>query len=280
MEKNNENKSSLVTKKDLAWAGFKWYLLAWQCVNYERFVSLGLTSSINHILAKLYKNEDELKEALTRHLEFFNTEPYIGVVIMGIVIAMEEERALKGEEEVSAESITAVKTGLMGPMAGIGDTLNQAILMPLFLAITVSLTLDNNLGVIGPITFVIINCGVMGIETWFFTKFGYKFGKSAVSKILQNGTMDRIVTAAGIVGCAVMGGLTSNYVNLTTKLSFGSGDAVISLQTGLFDAIMPKLLPLTMVLICYALFKKNFSPIKVMLIIMASIGLLSMIGIF
>ena len=80
----SENKNSLITKKDLLWAEFKWYLLAWQCVNYERFVSLGFTNSISHILAKLYKNEDELKEALTRHMEFFNTEPYMGVVILDI----------------------------------------------------------------------------------------------------------------------------------------------------------------------------------------------------
>ena len=275
-----DNKSSLITKKDRLWASFKWYLFAWQCVNYERFVSLGFTSSINHILAKLYKDEEELKEALTRHLEFFNTEPYMGVVILGIVIAMEEERAIKGEDEVSGEAITAVKTGLMGPMAGIGDTLNQAILMPLFLAITVSLTLDANLGVIGPIMFIILNCGVMWLQTWFFSNYGYKFGKSAVSKILKNGLMDKIVVAAGIVGCAVMGGLTSSYVSLSTKLSFGAGESIVSLQSGLFDVIMPKMLPLGVVLLCYWLFKKNVSPVKVMIILAVAVGLLSVVGVF
>ena len=274
-----EMKNSLITKKDLLWASFKWYLFGWQCVNYERFVSLGFASSINHILAKLYKNEENLKEALTRHLEFFNTEPYIGVVILGITIAMEEERAMKGNDEVSKEAITAVKTGLMGPMAGIGDTLNQAILIPLFLAITVSLTLDANLGVGGPIIFVILNCGVLWLQTWFFTNYGYKFGKSAVSRILKDGLMNKIVTAAGIVGCAVMGGLTSNYVSLSTKLSFGAGDAVIHLQSDLFDVIMPKLLPLAVVLFCFALFKKNVSPVKVMLILAAGVIVLSIIGI-
>lgn len=278
--KKDEFADALISKKDLAWAAFKWYVFAWQCVNYERFVSLGLASSINHILAKLYKDKEELAEALTRHLEFFNTEPYIGVVIMGVVIAMEEERALKGDSEVSGEAITAVKTGLMGPMAGIGDTLNQAILMPLFLAITVSLTLDSNLGVAGPIAFVILNSGVMAIETWFFTKYGYILGKSAVSKMLKGGLMNKIVMAAGIVGCAVMGGLTANYVSLSTKLSFGQGDSVINLQTDLFDTIMPKLLPLLAVLLCYYLFKKNLSPVKVMFAMMVVVGLLSVINVF
>ncbi len=272
-------KDSLITKKDLIWASVKWYLFAWQCVNYERYVSLGLTSSINHILAKLYKTKEELADALTRHMEFFNTEPYIGVVILGITVAMEEERAKKGEEAVSGEAITAVKTGLMGPLAGIGDTLNQAILYPLFLAIGISLTIDNNMGLAGPIVYCLLCCGVMALECWYFTKFGYRFGKDAVSKILQGGMMDKLVTAAGIVGCSVMGALTATYVSLTTKLSFGTGDSVISLQADLFDAIMPKLLPLGVVLLCYWLFKKNLSPVKVMLIMMAVVAVLAVIGI-
>ena len=110
MDKKLTMKESLITKKDLLWAAVKWYLFAWQCVNYERFVSLGLTSSINHILAKLYKTKEELAEALTRHMEFFNTEPYIGVVILGIVVAMEEQRAVSGEDAVPGAAITAVKT--------------------------------------------------------------------------------------------------------------------------------------------------------------------------
>ncbi len=272
-------KNSLITKKDLLWAAAKWYLFAWQCVNYERFVSLGLTSSINHILAKLYKTKEELADALTRHMEFFNTEPYIGVVIMGIVIAMEEERSVKGDDEVSGDAITAVKTGLMGPLAGIGDTLNQGILYPLFLAIGVGLTLDNNMGLLGPLVFVILICGSMWAECWYFARFGYRFGKDAVGKILQGGLMDKMVNAAGIVGCSVMGALTASYVSLTTKLSFGTGDAVISLQTDLFDAIMPKLLPLGVVMLCYWLFKKNLSPVKVMLVMMAVVAVLAIVGI-
>ena len=278
-KKESMFKNALITKKDLAWAAVKWYVFAWQCVNYERFVSLGLTSSINHILAKLYKTKEELAEALTRHMEFFNTEPYIGVVILGIVIAMEEERATKGDDVVSGEAITAVKTGLMGPLAGIGDTLNQGILYPLFLAIGVGLTLDNNMGLIGPLVFVVLIIGAMWLECWYFIKFGYRFGKDAVGKILDGGLMDKMVNAAGIVGCSVMGALTASYVNLTTKLQFGTGDAIISLQTDLFDAIMPKLLPLGIVLFCYWLFKKNFSPVKVMLVMMAVVAVLAIIGI-
>lgn len=267
-----------VSKKELLWATFKWYIFAWQCVNYERFVSLGFASSINHILAKLYKNEEELKEALTRHMEFFNTEPYMGVVILGIVVAMEEERANKGDEEVPAESITTVKTGLMGPLAGIGDTINQSILYPLFLAIGCGLTLDNNLGLIGPLVFVILSVGSQWLEAWYFSNLGYRFGRDAVTKILAGGLMDKIIHAAGIVGCMVMGALTVNYVSLSTKITFGTGDAVIALQSQL-DSILPKMLPLLVVLLCTRLFKKGSTPTKVMAILIILAVALSLLGI-
>lgn len=102
---------SIVTKKDLLYAWFKWFIFSHCCINYERFESLGFTNAISHILAKLYPSKEDLSEALERHQEFFNTEPYIGIVIMGISVAMEEQRAKDGS--VSGEAITAVKTGLM-----------------------------------------------------------------------------------------------------------------------------------------------------------------------
>lgn len=101
-----------------------------------------------------------------------------------------------------------------------------------------------------------------------------------MGKILQGGLMDKLVNAAGIVGCCVMGALTASYVNISTKLAFGTGDNIISLQTDLFDAIMPKLLSLLVVLLCFKLFKKNLSPVKVMLIMMVAVGVLAAVGIF
>ena len=75
---------SIVTKKDLLYAWFKWFIFSHCCINYERFESLGFTNAISHILAKLYPSKEDLSEALERHQEFFNTEPYIGIVIMGV----------------------------------------------------------------------------------------------------------------------------------------------------------------------------------------------------
>lgn len=219
---------SIVTKKDLLYAWFKWFIFSHCCINYERFESLGFTNAISHILAKLYPSKEDLSEALERHQEFFNTEPYIGIVIMGISVAMEEQRAKDGS--VSGEAITAVKTGLMGPLAGIGDTLNQAIIYPILLAFSVALVLENNLGVAGVVIYCVLVVAAMAVQSIYFVNYGYRLGKDAVSKILKGGLMDRIVHAAGIVGCGVLGALTATYVSLSTTLTYGSGEQAISLR--------------------------------------------------
>lgn len=268
---------SIVTKKDLLYAWFKWFIFSHCCINYERFESLGFTNAISHILAKLYPSKEDLSEALERHQEFFNTEPYIGIVIMGISVAMEEQRAKDGS--VSGEAITAVKTGLMGPLAGIGDTLNQAIIYPILLAFSVALVLENNLGVAGVVIYCLLVVAAMAAQSIYFVNYGYRLGKDAVSKILKGGLMDRIVHAAGIVGCGVLGALTATYVSLSTTLTYGSGEQAISLQADFLDQLMPKMLPLAVTLVCFWLVKKGKGAIKIMGILAVGVVALSLLHI-
>ena len=268
---------SIVTRRDLLYAWFKWFVFSHCCINYERFESLGFTNAISHILAKLYPSKEELSEALERHQEFFNTEPYIGIVIMGISVAMEEQRAKDGS--VSGEAITAVKTGLMGPLAGIGDTLNQAIIYPILLAFSVALVLENNLGVAGVVIYCVLVVAAMAAQSIYFVNYGYRLGKDAVSKILRGGLMDRIVHAAGIVGCGVLGALTATYVSLSTTLPYGSGEQAISLQADFLDQLMPKMLPLAVTLVCFWLVKKGKGAIKIMGILAVGVVALSLLHI-
>ena len=268
---------SIVTKKDLLYAWFKWFIFSHCCINYERFESLGFTNAISHILAKLYPSKEDLSEALERHQEFFNTEPYIGIVIMGISVAMEEQRAKDGS--VSGEAITAVKTGLMGPLAGIGDTLNQAIIYPILLAFSVALVLENNLGVAGVVIYCVLVVAAMAAQSIYFVNYGYRLGKDDVSIILKGGLMDRIVHAAGIVGCGVLGALTATYVSLSTTLTYGSGEQAISLQADFLDQLMPKMLPLAVTLVCFWLVKKGKGAIKIMGILAVGVVALSLLHI-
>ncbi|MGH2162296.1 PTS system mannose/fructose/sorbose family transporter subunit IID, partial [Enterococcus faecalis] len=73
------------------------------------------------------------REALERHLNFFNTEATVGASIQAIAIAMEEEKS--NAAAISDTAITSIKTGLMGPLAAIGDSIIWAALMPLIISI-------------------------------------------------------------------------------------------------------------------------------------------------
>ena len=122
-------KKSKITKKELFRAYNKWYWLCEVSHCYDRLQSLSFCASIQNTLRKLYPNDEEYQEALLRHLQFFNTEGTIGSVIHGITMSLEEEKA--ANKEISGEMIIALKTGLMGPVAGIGDTLIWGTLKPM-----------------------------------------------------------------------------------------------------------------------------------------------------
>lgn len=278
-EVTTDQKNGILTKRDVMLAWIKMFMFQFQCANYERFHNLGFTNAITHILAKLYKSKEELAEALTRNMEFYNNEAYVGHVLLGICIAMEEERAIEGDEKVPAEAISSVKAGLMGPLAGIGDTVNQGIVNTLIFAICVSLTLDAGFGAWGALIAAILMLGYALGESFILINMGYKFGRTAVSKILEGGLMNEVITAAGIVGCCVMGALTASYVSVSTPLTIGSGEGAVAIQTALLDVLCPKLLSLLIVLGCYKLYKKNLSPLVVMLILMAAVVVLSLVGI-
>ena len=125
--------SSRLIKNDIRKAWLIYYLGAELSSSYERLQSLIFCASMTPIIKKLYHTKEEQAEALKRHLNFFNTEATFGSMIQGIAIAMEEQKSLG--ENISDSSITGIKTGLMGPLAGIGDSIIWAAIMPLLIAL-------------------------------------------------------------------------------------------------------------------------------------------------
>lgn len=259
-------KKGLLTKADVRKSYWLWQFFSHANYNYERMQGGSFAMAMAPIIKKLYKNDEEgIKNGLKRHLVFFNTDPNIGSVIHGITIAMEEERA-EGAD-ISDEVINATKVGLMGPMAGIGDTVVQGIVIPLVVALGISFGVDGNL--FGPLL-VLFGLPMILIAIAYNSWMrGYSLGRNAVTSILAGGKMKRIINAACILGCTVMGGLISQYVSLSTAIKFNIGDSAFDLQTGLFDAIMPSLLPLALTLGVYGIIRKGkISVLKLMVIIM------------
>ena len=189
---------------------------------------------------------------------------------MRIIPAMEEKREDKN-------LINSIKVALMGPLAGLGDSLVWFTAIPILAGIGISFAMNGN--ILGPI-FFFIAFNLIGFAIRFgFLHAGYKLGIGILDKIGEVGS--KITRAAGILGMTVIGGLIASYVTLTTKLSITSGDATVNLQTDVFDSIMPNLLPLLYtVFIFYLIRAKKKSPTVLILITIAFCVIGSLLGIF
>ncbi|MGI6251759.1 MAG: PTS system mannose/fructose/sorbose family transporter subunit IID [Anaerolineaceae bacterium] len=249
-----------LSKKDLNKAYWNWRFYTGAAYNFARMAGMGFYMMMVPIIHKLYpKSEDQVRE-LERHGMFYNTEPHLGSIIHGLVCAMEEERA--NGEAVEPDDIIAIKNSLMGPFAGLGDTVVQAIIIPILLSIGISMALSGN--VIGPIFYVVSIVAILYIMSHSLFMRGYKLGKDAVAKMLSDGTLKEVMDAAIVVGAMAMGALTASFVNvrtpieITLKKATDSAEAItLNLQTGFFDMLFKGLLPLLLVGVLFWLLKEK-----------------------
>lgn len=245
---NVEAKSALITKKDLLKSWWRWTTAVEVPVSFDRMQALAFGYSMNAIMRKLYKDdEDELRAAMQRHTSMFNTNCDWGSIIHGITISLEEQRAL-GHEDVSPEIIQSLKLGLMGPLAGIGDSVDQGIVATIPLAIFVPMALKGSIiaAFIPGIIYMIWSYGF----SWFLFNKGYSLGKNAVLDILQSGSIKKIIDIASIVGLFMIGCLSASYVKMSTIIEFTSDTSTVSLQS-ILDGILPNLLPFCVVMGMY-----------------------------
>lgn len=253
----------ILSKKDLIRSCFIWEVQAQACYNYQNMQGLGFAHAMVPIMKKLYGiNSDEFKHNLLKHMEFFNVAPQFAAMIPGIVVALEEKKAL-GNDQITDESIVAVKTSLMGPISGIGDTVIQGVLVPLLLSVFVGVSMNGN--VAGPILYGIIITAIMLAINYYSFMFGYTKGSTAILRFLQGGLINRVVDAAMIMGCTVIGGLVAQYVNLRSGVQINVSDDIFDLQTQLFDAVLPGILPLILTLLCYKCINKGISINRILL---------------
>ena len=257
-----------ITKKDVNKLFFRWYVRAEMSNSFERLQSLSFCSAMVPALRKLYPDKEKRAEALQRNLQFFNTEGIFGAAIHGTTLAMEEQKA-RGEN-IPDEMITNIKTGLMGPMAGIGDTLTWGILRPILLALAASFAMQGSaLGIIFPFIFVIVTY-IIGN---YLCNMGYTMGRNSIKEMLSGGKIKDVIYAAGIVGVFMMGALAASYVDISTPLSFSINGEEMLVQD-MLDSIIKGLLPLGFVMGSYFFLKKFPYKILPLLLIIVAVCLL------
>lgn len=243
MESNmiaEEKEQIKLTSKDLRATYHTWYFTTELSNSYDRLQGLAFCNALAKPLKKLYgKSESAYKEALVRHMEFYNSEGTAGCLIHGIALSMEEQNA--NGIAVPGSVITGIKTGLMGPIAGIGDTIIWGTVKPIILALGCTFALQGNIiGAFIPFLFPIIGY----FAGWFFMKFGYRLGKDAVMKLMQSGLINTIITGASILGLFMMGALSSSYVKVTTPLKFTMQNAKPIVVQDILDQLLKGMLPI------------------------------------
>ncbi|HCM86205.1 MULTISPECIES: PTS system mannose/fructose/sorbose family transporter subunit IID [Enterococcus] len=262
--------------------------------NYERMQNGGWCYAMLPAIKKLYKTKEDRTLAMQRHLEFFNTHPYIASPIIGVTLALEEERA--NGAPVDDVAIQGVKVGMMGPLAGVGDPVFWFTVRPMLGALGASLALAGN--ILGPIIFFLAWNIIRWAFMWYTQEFGYRAG-SKITDDLSGGLLQKVTKGASILGMFVLGALVQRWVNVkftpvvsTVKLDKGAyiewdklpagaqgikealtqqgsglaldSSKVTTLQDNL-DSLIPGLAALLLTLLCMWLLKKKVSPIVIIL---------------
>jgi D-glucosaminate PTS system EIID component len=243
-----------LTKADITKSWIRWFAYAEVSNNFERLQALAFCGAMTGILQKLYKDKADLAAALKRHLAMYNTEGNWGCIINGISIALEEKAASQihkeedEEEEVGEDAIVSVKTGLMGPVAGIGDTIDFGTMRPILMGIFIPFAMAGSaFCALLPVIIQSIYTIVFGYGLY---QKGYTAGRQSILEILQSGRIQTVITSASVLGMFMMGALSASYVKLTTTLTIGTAMKAIPVQP-LIDQLAPRLLPLLVVMGIY-----------------------------
>lgn len=235
--------------------------------NFERMQGLGFCYTMIPTLKKLYpENNDERKLALKRHLEFFNTQPFMAAPIVGVTMAMEEER--KNGAPIDDGAINGLKVGMMGPLAGVGDPVFWGTARPVLAALGAGLALTGNL--LGPILFfVLFNIIRLGFRYWGVS-YGYKKGSNLV-KDMSGGLLQKLTVGSSILGLFVMGALVSKWTTVNIPIVVSEIENPITkvmevetIQT-ILDSLMPGIIPLLLTFGSMWLLSRKVNPLYIIL---------------
>ncbi len=265
-----ENEKKILNKKDVFQVWVRWWWACEQTNSFERLQSLAVCFAMMPALRKLYAgNDDELRKALQRHLIFFNTEGIWGSIIHGIALALEEQKAMG--LPVNESIIISVKNGLMGPFAGIGDTIDWSTVRPLFIAFFLPYAAEGFWW--AAVCPWLLTFAFTFAEGTYFTRMGYSMGTRAAMSILESGQVQTIITFAAVLGLFMMGGLSATMVSVQTPIVIWSNGSAMSVQADILDNIVPGLLTVLTVYFVYRALNKGSMNMMKMTFILLAVGL-------
>lgn len=224
------------------------------------------------------KETDEFYEAMKRHQDFFNTTPGMSPFIFSLVITMEKERkaALDAGKPFDDSAIEAIKIALMGPLAGIGDSIFVGALR--IIAIGIAIGFSQSGSWLGPILFLLVFNVPNLLIRYFGAVYGFKLGSTFIAQALESGAIKAFTKGFSVLGLIMTGAMTAQYVNFKTTFVADFGETVFNLQNVL-DQIMPGLLPLGITMAAFFYLRKHNKPVTVLVVMFIASVLLTVLGI-
>lgn len=276
-----ENKTASLTKeqKKLVRSIFLRSMWLMFCTSYTKQQGTTFGWTMIPYLEDIYgKETDEFYEAMSRHQDFFNTTPGMSPFIFALVIEMEKERkaALDAGNEFDDSAIEAIKVALMGPLAGIGDSIFVGALRVIATGIAIGFSQQGSW--LGPILFALVFNIPNLIIRFLGATFGLKLGSTYISKALESGTIKAFTKGFSIMGLIMTGAMTAQYVSFKTTFVADFGSTVFNLQNVL-DQIMPGLLPLGITMASFFYLRKKNKPVTVLIIMFVVSVILTVLGI-
>jgi mannose/fructose/N-acetylgalactosamine-specific phosphotransferase system component IID len=270
-----EKKISPQSLNSVLW---RWYHGAASCGTYAMLEAVGYAASIIPALKDLYPDKEEFKEKLQTYGVFYNTEIFLGSIVLGINCALEEARA-NNRGNVDGEVINSIRTGLMGPIAGVGDSLIIGTYIPILLGIAVGLSQGGS--IVGPLFYVLVwNISLILFMKYIFNR-GYKLGYDGIGLLVGPGAK-AVKEALVTLGLIVVGAISATWINVSTayKMTSATGTTFVDLQSTL-NGVFPNLLTLVFIGVNYWLLtKKGVKPLVVILLMFVVTFVGVLLGIF
>lgn len=263
------SREPVLTKKDCVKGAIRWSLMAVTTFNYDTQLAPAVVFGIGPLLRKIYPDDDEYVEALNNHFKYFNTHPWVANLVFGATLALEDREGIS-----ACDAVQNIKVSLMGPLAGIGDTLIWTLLPTILGSIAGYMALEGN--PVGVILWLLTNLFFIAVRTQLMW-IGYKEGTKLITKF--GNRIAQITDAASVLGLTVVGALAATVVTAKTSLVFQMGE--ISMPLGdLLDKILPSMISVLTVWALYKLIgRKGMKVTKIILIVIVFSMICSALGI-
>ncbi|UNT93102.1 PTS system mannose/fructose/sorbose family transporter subunit IID [Allobaculum sp. Allo2] len=244
--------------------------MACNVFNYESQQGPGVVFGLKKALRKLYPNDEDYRASLDNQFKYFNTTTWMANILLGASLAMEEKDGLE-----ALDTVQNFKTGMMGPLAGIGDTLIWVLYPTIMGSIAAYMGLEGN--PIGAVIWMVLNVCFLFLRFKLFD-LGYESGLKLITALGDK--LQTFTQAASIMGLTVVGALIPSVIHMTVGLEFAFGEVALNIQTGVLDSIMPALLPALLTFTVYKLLSsRKMSVIQIIFAIIALALVCSFFGI-